>query len=271
MLLTVFHAGSVKRIVALLAADFEASHPGVSVRLVGGGSVDLARRLYAGEPADVFISADCAVLRELSPKIVAGHSPFAGNRMVLAYRPDSRGAGTVSADNWHRILRQPEVCFAHSDPDGDPGGYRTLLVWKLAESHYGQPGLCESLVRAPGRRVYSGPTMAAIHEDFRTGRFDYAFFYASTARQRGLAHVALPPQVDLSDPGRSDLYARARLTVKGVSGEAVRVGEPVVFGAAVVSASADPALGSAFVALLLNPNTSALLAEAGFAPLSKGN
>jgi molybdate/tungstate transport system substrate-binding protein len=268
-LLTVYHAGSLRAAFASLAKAFEESRPGVTVKLVPGGSVDLARRIQSGEPVDVFASADCRLIEDLQPHHVSRFALFARNRMVLAYRPDARGSEGIGPDNWYQVLLHPDTRFGLSDPNEDPGGYRALMVWKLAEIHYGQRGLFDSLSRASGKLVYSGERTLRFYEDFKSGVFDYALTYASSMASNGLPAVDLPPEIDLSDPDRSDAYAVARVMTQGLGGQVERVAEPILFGVAALRTSAVPALGDAFVDLLLSEQGSAALEGAGFQPITR--
>lgn len=264
--LTVFLAGSLRAAFSRLAARFEETHPGVRVELVAGGSVALARRIEKGEVADLFASADYGVIKEMDPAVAPTCVPFARNRMVLAFRPGAKASGEIDAENWHRLLLERQLTFAYSDPNLDPGGYRTLLVWKLAERYYREPGLFDALLTSPSGKVYSGPQLLRFYQDFRSAVFDYAFAYASSVGQNGLLSVRLPREVDLSDPDLAGSYSAARVVLQGVGGEVERVGEPILYAATVPSTAREGSLGGEFLQLLLGSDGATALREAGMEP-----
>ena len=54
--------------------------------------------------------------------------------------------GRSLPSNWHEILSSKDVIYARSDPDADPGGYRTVLTFKLAEKYFGINGLADKVI-----------------------------------------------------------------------------------------------------------------------------
>jgi molybdate/tungstate transport system substrate-binding protein len=71
------------------------------------------------------------------------------------YTNSSKYVNDITTDNWYSILARPDVQAGRSNPDIDPNGYRTLIVWKLSEKYYNEPGLSERLLaRAPERFVF---------------------------------------------------------------------------------------------------------------------
>ncbi len=261
---TIYHAGSLRGAFGALARIFEQANPGIAVRLVAGGSVDLARRIKAGELADIFASADHRLIEEFPQGLVLPATPFARNRMVLLHRPGASGSDEVGPDNWPEILLRPDVRFAIADPDEDPGGYRSLMVWQLAEIHYARPGLFRALLEAPGRLTYSGEKTLRFYDDFSAGIFDYAIAYASSAIQNRLIKVDLSSEIDLSDPTKSATYAAARVKTRGLDGEIERTAEPILFGITIVRSSPNFSLGQAFIELLISGQGKEVLQGAGF-------
>jgi molybdate transport system substrate-binding protein len=87
--LTVYAAASLQKTFTELGTQFQAAHPGTTVKFNFGGSSDLVSQLQQGAPADVFASADVANMN----KAVAGHlvagtpKNFATNSMEIATPP----------------------------------------------------------------------------------------------------------------------------------------------------------------------------------------
>jgi molybdate transport system substrate-binding protein len=84
--LTVLAAASLQRTFTQLAHDFEAGHPGVSVRLSFGGSNSLATQITQGAPADVFAAANESTMQTVTKAGDAAGTPaiFATNTLVIA-------------------------------------------------------------------------------------------------------------------------------------------------------------------------------------------
>ncbi|MCC3283549.1 molybdate ABC transporter substrate-binding protein [Arthrobacter caoxuetaonis] len=98
--LTVFAAASLSRPFTELAQDFEAAHPGTTVRLNFAGSSDLAAQLVAGAPADVFAAADeTNMARVLEADLAAGEpADFAANTLTIAVPPGNPAGITGFGD-----------------------------------------------------------------------------------------------------------------------------------------------------------------------------
>jgi molybdate/tungstate transport system substrate-binding protein len=122
----------------------------------------------------------------------------------------------MSAERWWQVLQRPGVQVGRSNPDLDPAGYRTLMVFALAEKYYGVPGLERALeASAPPRNMR--PKEIELVALVEAGELDYAWFYESMARASGLRYVTLPAAIDLSNEADSASYARAVVRVQGAT------------------------------------------------------
>ena len=266
--LVVFNAGSLALPFQQLLNAFVAKHPGVSPAQESSGSLEAARKLTElGKIPDVLAVADYNVITKLLiPEYAADYLPFATNAMVLAYTDRSRHAEDISAENWWRILLEPGVRWGHSNPSLDPNGYRSLMVFQLAEQHYRQPGLAQRLEGALDPRNVRGAE-AQLVGLLQAGELDYAWSYRSLAATTGLKWVTLPPEIDLSDPARAPLYARATIRLPGpkLAGDSVEFrGEPILYALTIPSGAPHPALARAFVDFLRSSEGTAILQRAGF-------
>ena len=72
-----------------LAADLEAEHDGVEVRLSFAGSSELASQVLQGAPADVLVTADEPTMHRVVDAGLADGAPelVATNRMTIATPP----------------------------------------------------------------------------------------------------------------------------------------------------------------------------------------
>jgi ABC-type molybdate transport system substrate-binding protein len=118
---------------------------------VAAGSVDAARRVTAGlEPCDIYASADDKDIDVLlKPAGYADYTiSFARGAMVLADSTASKNAATIVApnvafnppaqippvaDDWYTQLTQTGLALGGSNPFLDPSGYRSDLIFQLAE------------------------------------------------------------------------------------------------------------------------------------------
>ena len=96
---TVLAAASLTEAFGTLAEQFEAAHPGVSVKLSFGASSALAQQITAGAPADVFASAAGKNMQQvISAGGAAGSSNFVKNVMEIAVPPNNPAGITQLAD-----------------------------------------------------------------------------------------------------------------------------------------------------------------------------
>jgi molybdate transport system substrate-binding protein len=96
--ITVLAAASLTETFTDLAADFEAAHDGVTVRLAFDSSATLAEQAVGGAPADVLATADSATMDSASDALAADPEVFATNTMVLV-TPADNPAGITSYDD----------------------------------------------------------------------------------------------------------------------------------------------------------------------------
>ncbi|GLC28105.1 extracellular solute-binding protein [Roseisolibacter agri] len=253
--LTVWAAASLTRPVRAALDSFTA-RTGVPTRLETQSSLELARRITElGETPDVLLLADRAVFPALlAPRHVARWTLFARNRIVLAWGPRSRHAAEiVRAERWWEVLERPGVEVGRADPATDPSGYRTLLVFQLAERHYGVPGLeARLLAAAPPRNVR--PREADQIALVETGVLDYVWTYENLARAAHLSFRELPAAVDLSSVADSATYAAASVRVPGrARGDSVTFrGEPIAYALAIPRAAPQPDAAARLTAYLLS-------------------
>ena len=236
------------------ALDSFARLTGTVVQQENGASLELARRITAlGRVPDVIALADQEVFPQLLvPRAASWYVRFARNRMVVAFTDRSHGAGQLTAANWHRVLSRPDVRVGRSDPRLAPVGYRTLLLYRLAEGYYRLPGLASRLeARTPPALIRANASeLVAL---LQAGELDYILDYESLARANRLRFVTLPPEIDLGDPARASAYARAAVRVARRTETATYRGAPIVYAATVPRGAPHPLAGQRFLRYLLSP------------------
>ena len=269
--LLVYNAASVTRPMRAVLDSF-AARTGTRYVQEGASSLELVRRLTELQSSpDVLVLADPELFPSLlEPKFTTWHALFGRNRMVLAYTPRSRGAADIGGDRWWEVLERPGVQVGRSDPNTDPSGYRTLLVWQLAARHYRIPDLEARMLRAaPARNVR--PREADQIALLQAGELDYIWTYESLARLMSLPYRRLPDAVDLGSVADSANYATASIRVLGKRpGDTITVrGRPILFGVSVPRTAPHPASAERFVAYLLSEDGRRILRQAAFDALDE--
>jgi molybdate/tungstate transport system substrate-binding protein len=197
--------------------DSYAARTGTVVQRESGASLEHARKITElHRIPDVLMLADADVFPQLLvPKYASWYAEFARNRMVVAYTPRSRHAAEISQNSWPRILRGKDVEVGRTDPNLAPVGYRTMLMLKLAQKFYREPGLANALLaNAPPRNMRANAAeLAAL---LSSGELDYIYDYQSVAEANGFRFVTLPPRARAPEPNarlrrrRSEFRLRRR-------------------------------------------------------------
>jgi molybdate/tungstate transport system substrate-binding protein len=270
----VFNAGSLSKPFNDLLRAFKARYPEVVPAQENSGSLEAARKLTdLGKIPDVIGVADYEVISQLLiPRHATWYATFARNSMVILYTDGSSGAGEITGRNWWQVLLRPGVRTGRADPTLDPNGYRTLMVFQLAERLYQQPGLAARLERASPPK-YMRPKEADLTALVQAGELDYSWSYESIARTVGLPYVDLPPEVDLTDPKRADWYSQAKVLLPGAGragrGSVEFRGEPIVYALTIPKAAPHPLTAEAFVRFVFSPEGLAIIQANGFTLLEK--
>jgi molybdate/tungstate transport system substrate-binding protein len=235
--LVIYHAGSLTIPFESLEQAFEEKYPKVDVIRTPGGSRTIARKVTEfGDSVDILCSADYTVIDTLvMPKFANWNALFAENSMVIMYSKESKYADEITSENWYDVLTQEGVNYGHSDPNADPCGYRSVLLWQLAENHYGVEGLNAKLLEnCPEKNVRAKSVeLIAMLE---TGALDYAFEYESVGKQRAkknpdLMYIKLPKEINLSSIEYKEDYAKSTIELDGKApGEFItKKGQPIVY------------------------------------------
>jgi molybdate/tungstate transport system substrate-binding protein len=269
--LVVFNAGSLGLPFRNLLKAFKKANPEVRTSQESAGSLESARKVTElGKTPDILAVADYAIIPKLLiPTHADWYATFATNSLVLAFRNESAGALEINMQNWYRVLLRSGIRTGRSDPALDPAGYRTLMVWQLAERYYRQPALARLLQSASPPR-YMRPKESDLTALLQLGELDYVWTYASIARTSGFRWVDLPPEINLSDPAQAASYAEARVVLPGANRAAKDSvefrGEPIVYAFTIPRGAPHPEVAEAFVRFLFSQDGQRILADAGLQP-----
>jgi molybdate/tungstate transport system substrate-binding protein len=245
--LRVFCAGSLTLPFAELEKAFEAANPDIDVQNECHGSIQVIRHVTDLHKAiDVVATADQALIPMLmytandpdsGQPYASWYIRFAGNRMALAYTPNSRYADEIQAGNWFEILTRPDVKFGLPDPRFDAAGYRALMVLSMAENEYSVQGLYNNLIRdsftfpvtrfreagwaeitvpeilepAQGSKIVLRGGSIQLLAVLESGDLDYAFEYESVIAQHKLLSIQLPDTINLGSAAGEDMYSQVQV------------------------------------------------------------
>jgi len=125
---TVFAAASLTESFTTLGKQFEAAHPGTTVKFNFGASSSLAENINQGAPADVFASASAKNMKQVVDAGGASDSKtFANNVMQIAVPPDNPANVAQVTD-----LANPKIKVALCQPEV-PCGTVAQEVFKKAD------------------------------------------------------------------------------------------------------------------------------------------
>jgi molybdate/tungstate transport system substrate-binding protein len=262
--LVIFHAGSLSVPFREISAEFNRQYPDIQIRAEAAGSRASARKICDLErECDIMASADYRVVKNLLMPVYADFNiQFALNEMVIAYTDVSRFSNNINSDNWQKILLRGEVAVGRSDPDLDPCGYRTLMVFQLAENHYKIPGLANKL---EVKDSYIRPKETDLLALLEAGEIDYLFIYRSVATQHGLNMILLPDQINLKSVGFSDIYNTATVRISGKRpGQLITCkGEPMVYSITIPKTAKNEDAAQSWIALLLSEKGRKIMESCG--------
>ena len=264
--LSIFHAGSLTGTFAKINVEFRKLHPKVEIGSEPAGSVTAITKITEEKrECGVVASADYKLIPQLMfPNYANWYIIFTSEQIVLIYSEKSKYKDQINAHNWYEILQKEDVKFGRHDPDQDPGGYRTLMVWQLAEKYYKVPGLYQKLCNAKGDIIMGG--------NVRSGDLDYTFGYKAPAMQNNGKYVILPDEINLSSKRFSDYYAQAKVELKeSKPGEVMTVtGEPIFFGLTIPKNYPNQDLAIGWVDFLLSNAGVTIMKSIGWTPIIPG-
>jgi len=267
--LAIYHAGSLTIPFDDVTKEFNKLYPDIKAEAEAAGSATAIRKVTElGKKASIIASADYTLIPQLMfPEHAEWYITFAYNRMVIAYTDNSLYGDEINKDNWYEVLQRDGVRYGRSDPNQDPCGYRTLMVWQLAEDYYNVPGLYDKLYEAEGDLMR--PKSVELIALLESGDLDYAFEYSSVAAQHKLHFVKLPIEIDLSSQEFRDYYSKAKVEIAGKKpGETItKTGKPIVYGITIPKDAPHPELAVAWIDFLLSSDGMAIMEANGQPPI----
>lgn len=223
--LTVSAAASLTNAFGQLAPLFEAAHPGTKLQLNFGASGALLQQIAKGAPVDVLASADQETLDQAQAQ-----------KLTLAAGRRNVASNTLVVIVPAKADKRPRAVADLAQP-----AYQRIAIGLPASVPVGR--YTKAVLEGAGLWAAVEPKMIGTQNVRQSldyvarGEVDAGFVYATDA-----AVLADKVQVALTVPTAT----------------------PVLYPAAVVSASAQPVLAQQFVDFLLTPPAQAVLAKFGF-------
>jgi molybdate/tungstate transport system substrate-binding protein len=246
----------------------------------GQGAYGMARLLASKKiTADVFVSITPGPMQILKDAgLIDDAIPVASTSMVVAYSPKGKYAQQFaqakgSDASWLKVLAMPGIKFGRTDPINDPKGQNIIFTLLLAEKYYQQPGIADKIMGG-----YQNPAQTHLEGGLLTrlesGQVDAAAGYESEVISAHLPYVALPDEINLSNPAMAkQWYDKVSFSVKDSAGkDKVLHTQPLVYYAAVLkNAPHGAAAGKAFVDFMLSQPGQALFKQNGYAAPKGGS
>lgn len=202
--LVVFAAASLNGAFSQVGKEFEAAHPGVSVRFSFDGSAALVDQLKEGAPADVFASADRPTMDKATAAGLIAGTPdrFTSNVLTLIV-PTGNPAGITGLDG-SLDGKKLVICA-----DGVPCGSATLSL--------------AALLGVSLHPVSEETKVTDVRAKVETGQADAGIVYVTDAKASGdkVETIAIKG----ADQARNDylIGVTRNATETGLAGEFVTV------------------------------------------------
>ena len=291
--LSILGAGTLVDIFPRLASLLANETPGVTAPLptqTYEGSLDITTAITAlTAKDDVAAVADFRLVPQLlEPKFASYEVVFGSTAEVLCYDASLPAFAGINSTNWAEklvtdVTTPGNAPFAVWNASTDPNGYNEIFSLELQGLLYnGSASQFYSTFYSGGSAAPAVPnpsTTKLEHESqattlLGTGVVSALITYRGFAVTGCPNYVAFNPIVGLEANNSTALadYAKLSTTIVGSSGafESV-VPAPILFAITVPSNAPNPALGAAFIHLLLSPQGDAIISAHGaFDPIFPG-
>jgi molybdate/tungstate transport system substrate-binding protein len=287
--LSVYGAGTLNTIFPEIANQLVNETPGITDPSSASnyeGSLDITGAISTGTLTDVAALADFRLIPQLLEHQYANWEVvFGATSEVLAYQPGNPAFVGATSANWpsYLINATASVPLGIWNASTDPNGYNEIFSMMLQGMLYDGGNISAVYGHfysgAPGSFATGRSSTRIEHEGMAasllsTGVVSAVITYRSYAVTNHLAYIPFNPIVGLAANNTSALADYALLSTMitpslGVFEKVVPA--PVLFAATVPRNAPNPALGAAFLHLLLSPQGAAFLSRGdAFTPIFPG-
>lgn len=278
---SVLYAGSLVNLMEKDMGPAFSKATGIEYEGEGKGSTALANMIKDKlRQPDVFVSASAKVndilMGDEGHHQESWYAVIFRNEMVIAYNDKSKFAGEFAKvkdgkEPFYQPLMAKGFRLGRTDPKLDPKGFRTLMMFDLAEKLYKKPGLGKKILGDAESSTQTFPEEQLVAR-LESGQIDAGVFYRNEAQEHGLPYVTLPKEINLSDPALDDQYKTA--SYKNPESGKEYHGGAIVYTVTVLDSAKNPAAGAAFVKFMMSNDGKALLDKHGLpviAPTVEGD
>jgi molybdate/tungstate transport system substrate-binding protein len=267
---SVLYAGSLVNIMEHQISPAFDKATGYTFQGEGKGSTALAAEISGHlRTPDIFISADPKVNATLmgtaNGNYVSWYLSLARTELVIGYNPKSRFAADFQAaangsKPWYQVLEQPGVRLGRTDPELDPKGISTILMFDLAQQYYYQPGLEQKVLGSAENASQVFPEEELVAR-LGAGQLDAGIFYLNEVKAAKMPYITLPDQINMGNPSMASNYATVHWTDPKT--KKVHIGAPIIYTITIPSTSKNRAGAIAFVNFMLSSQGQSILTADG--------
>lgn len=257
----IFYAASLAVPLREISKEYTALHPEIEIVSESSGSQMACRKVSElNRAADILLLADYLLIPELLvPEYADWNIIFTGNEMVIAFDEKSKYGNEINADNWYEILLREDVNFGYTDPNLEPAGYRTVMMFRLADIYYNRnrelkgKKISEALLEKCPRK-HIRPSVTELEPLLASMELDYIVFYRSVAEQHRLKYVRLPAEINLGSREKANYYRQVSAVVQGAKkGEIIEIkGMPIFYGLTIPKVAENRDLAIDFLKFMLS-------------------
>ena len=272
----VAYASSLQYLNTTVAGPAFTKATGYKYSGTSGAAGTLSSEIAANElPAtNVFESVGSDNITPLEPKFTHWYVQYAGNKMVVAYNPNSKWApefkaiadGTMPLKDLFTLLETPGLKLGRTDPNVDPQGRYFIEMLELAQMYYHLPS--DTVTKIIGSPLNSSTSSqiyveSSLDATLQSGQLDAASAYYTQAIELHLDYIPLPDAIDLGNMADAADYAKASITTTNGT---VHSGAPLVLDITIIGKATPAAI--AFVKYTLSSIGIAQYKQGGFTLLT---
>jgi molybdate/tungstate transport system substrate-binding protein len=267
---SVLYAGSLVNIMEHQIGPAFNKATGYTFQGEGKGSTALAAEIKGHlRTPDIFISADPNVNTSLqgatNGNYVTWYLTLARTELVIGYNPHSKFASDFQAaangsKAWYQVLEEPGIHLGRTDPELDPKGISTILLFDLAQQYYKQPDLEQKALGSDENTSQVFPEEELIAR-LTSGQLDAGVFYLNEAKAANVPYITLPDQINLGNPSMASTYSTVHWTDPKT--KKVHKGAPIIYTITIPSTSKNMAGAIAFANFMLSSQGQSIFAADG--------
>jgi molybdate/tungstate transport system substrate-binding protein len=245
---------------------FESANPEAHVILQSGTGPEQVKEIISGSiDTDVIVVSDDRLVRpQLEKFYLAKPVEFMSDEIAIIAGKNAKYFEDLQPRTWHDLLLKPDVKIVIPDRAESYAAYRVPLVWKLAETWVRHFMLYEGMTAKLGTQSSSASDITALI----SGEADYAFDYATQAKQHGLRIFKLLQYYNLADRNQEHVYKGAAIEIVDKNGEKkILRGEPIIYSIGQLKSAEKNTAAKAFVDFVAGNQGRAILTAEELTPI----